>query len=162
MDKLPTTQWRPTHILGKPMLPPEVLPILTPDMRSLHDSVLFIENELLKSRSPSYPLFPVRVPQGVGFVEKYPAESFYLRFDDIFNVFNLRRLDPTIVRLVALKMAHVIMEESTPGVAIMDPFYMLQGTMAHPRDRVLATKHIEQFLVANKNKEIFLIPYFPE
>ena len=89
MDKLPT-QWRPIHILGKPMLPPEVLLILTPDMRTLHDSVLFIENELLKSKSPSYPLFLVRVPLGVGFVEKYPAESFYLRFDDIFNVFNLR------------------------------------------------------------------------
>ena len=55
-------------------------------------------------------------------------------------------------------MVHVIMEASTPGVAIMDPFYMLQGTM----DRVLATKHIEQFLVVNKNKEIILIPYFPE
>ena len=69
---------------------------------------------------------------------------------------------PTVVRLMALKMVHIIMEESTPGVAIMDPFYMLEGTMAHPRDRVLATRHIEQFLVANKNKEIFLIPYFPE
>ena len=67
-----------------------------------------------------------------------------------------------MVRLVALKMAHDIMEERTQGVAIMDPFYMLEGTMAHPRDRVLATRHIEQFLVANKNKEIFLIPYFAE
>ena len=67
-----------------------------------------------------------------------------------------------MVRLVALKMVHDIMEESTPGIAIMDPFYMLKGTMAHPRDRVLATRHIEQFLVGNKNKEIFLIPYFPE
>ena len=85
MDKLPT-QWRPFHILGKPMLPPEVLPLLTPDMRSLHDSVLFIEKELLKSRSPTYPLFPVRVPLAVGFVDKYPAELFFLKFKDLFNV----------------------------------------------------------------------------
>ena len=144
------------------MLPQEVVPILTSDVRSLHDSVLFIEKELLKPSSPSYPLFPVRVPLGIGFVDKYPTELFFLRFDDIFNVFNLRRLDPTVVCLVALKMAHDIMEESTPGVTIMDPFYMLEGTMANPWDRVLATRHIEQFPVANRNKEIFLIPYFPE
>ena len=144
------------------MLPPRIVQIMTGDMRSVHDGVLQMEKELLKSSSPSYPLFMVRVPLGVGFVDKYPAELFFLRFDDIFNVFNLRRLDPTLVRLVALKMAHDIMEESTPGVAIMDPFYMLQGTMAHPRDRVLATKHIKQFQVANKNNEIILIPYFPK
>ena len=131
-------------------------------MRSLHDSVLFIDKELLKSSSPSYPLHVVRLPLGVGFVDKYPREVFFLRFDDIFNVFNLRRLDTTMVLLVALKMGHDLMEAGTPGVAIMDPFYMLEGTMAHPRDRVLATRHIEQFLVANKNKEIFLIPYFPK
>jgi len=135
------------------------MPLQSPEV---DDFLLHMEKELLKSSSPSYPLHVVRVPLGVGFVDKYPAELFFLRFDDIFNVFNLRRLDPTVVRLVALKMAHVIMEESTPGVAIMDPFYMLQGTMAHPRDRVLATKHIEQFLVANKDKEICLIPYFAE
>jgi hypothetical protein len=104
----------------------------------------------------------VKVPPGVGFVDKYPAEVFFIRFDDIFNVFHLRRLDPTLVRLVALRMAHDIMEENTPGVAIMDPFYMLESIMASPGDRVLATKHIEQFLVANKNKEIFLMPYFPK
>ena len=144
------------------MLPPQLVQILTADMRGLHDSILFIEKELVKSSSPSYPLFVVRVPLGVSFVDKYPAELFFLRFDDIFNVFNLRRLDPTLVRLVALKMTHDIMEERTPGVVIMDPFYMLQCYMANPRDRVLATTHIEQLLVANKNKEIFIIPYFPE
>ena len=55
---------------------------------------------------------------------------------------------------MALSVAHVIMEESMSGIAIMDPFYMLQGTMAHPRDRVLATKHIKQFQVADRKSVV--------
>ena len=120
------------------MLPPEVVQILTADMRGLHDSILFIEKELLKSKSPTYPLFPVRVPLGVGFVDKYPAELFFLRFDDLFNVYNLRRLDPTVVRLVALKMAHIMMEESTrasrwtPSTCFRAP-WLTHGTGCLPR-----------------------------
>jgi hypothetical protein len=59
-------------------------------------------------------------------------------------------------------MAHQIITEETPGVAIMDPFYMLESVMGSPGDRVIVTKQIEEFLVANKHKKIILMPYFPE
>ena len=104
----------------------------------------------------------VKVPKGMGFVDKDPAEVFFLRFDDIFNMFHLKRLHPTLVRLVALSMAHQIIREETPGIAIMDPYYMLESNLRNPGDRVIVTKQIEEFLVANKQKEIILLPYFPE
>jgi len=131
-------------------------------MRSVHDTVLHVEKELLKMKSPTYSVHVVKVPKGMGFVDINPAEVFFIRFDDIFNVFHLRRLHHTVVRLVALSLAHQIIREETPGVAIMDPFYMLESVMRSLGDRVIAKKQIEEFLVANKHKEIILMPYFRE
>ena len=54
------------------------------------------------------------------------------------------------------------MREETPAIAIMDPYYMLESNLGDPRDRLIVTKYIEDFLVANKQKEIILLPYFPE
>jgi hypothetical protein len=56
--------------------------------------------------SPSYPVFFVRVPKKLGFIDRSPGDVFFLRFDDIFEMFHRRRLDPTLVRLVALSMTH--------------------------------------------------------
>jgi hypothetical protein len=81
------------HWLGEPILPPEVVERMTGDLRSVHDTVLHVEKELLKMRSPSYPVHVVKVPKGMGFVDNHPAEVFFIRFDDIFNLFHLRRLD---------------------------------------------------------------------
>ena len=125
---------------GEPILPPNVLKSLTGDMRSLHDSVLEVEKQLLQSKSPTYPVFVVKVPKGMGFVDKDPAEVFFLRFDDIFNMFHLKWLHPTLVSLVALSMAHQIIREETPGIAIMDPYYMLESNLRNPGDRVIVTK----------------------
>ena len=44
----------------------------------------------------------------------------------------------------------------------MDPFYMLESNMANHGNRVIDTKQIEDFMVANKHKKILLMPYFPE
>jgi hypothetical protein len=56
--------------------------------------------------SPSYPVFFVRVPKKLGFIDRSPGDMFFLRFDDIFEMFHRCRLDPTLVRLVALSMSH--------------------------------------------------------
>lgn len=161
LERLPT-DWRNHHVLGQPMVHPEILKLLTGDMRSLHDSVLHLENDLLKSKTPSYPLHVAKVPAGYGFVDGYPADLIFIRFDDIFNLFNIRRLHRTFIRLVALKMAYTIMIEKTPGIAVMDPFYMMESVMANPRDRVVATAAIENFMVENKDKQTCLMPYFAE
>ncbi|KAK1605338.1 hypothetical protein QYE76_029011 [Lolium multiflorum] len=78
LDKLPNN-WRPLHHLGEPMLPEHVVNKLTPDMRSLHETVRHVEKQLLISKNPSYPLFVAKVPTGMNFVEKYPADLCFIR-----------------------------------------------------------------------------------
>ncbi|KAK1693398.1 hypothetical protein QYE76_010095 [Lolium multiflorum] len=61
------------------MLPEHVLKLLTGDMASLHNQVQYLERQLLKSKNPSYPLFVAKVPTGMNFVEKYPADLCFIR-----------------------------------------------------------------------------------
>ena len=42
---------------------------------------------------PTYPVFPVKVPKGMGFFDKPPFDMFFLRFHEIFNMFHLSWLD---------------------------------------------------------------------
>lgn len=161
-DNIPIKGWREYHVAGEPILPPEALKTLTGDMRSLHDSVLTWETHLLSMTSPSYPVFYVRVPKRLGFVDRSPGDVFFLRFDDIFEMFHRRRLDPTLVRLVALSMSHQLMQENTPKLAILDPYYMKDIYLQTEGTRQIVTNYITDFMVANKEKKIFLVPYFFE
>ena len=159
VDRLPTP-WRTMHHLGEPMLPQHIVSQMTPDLRSLHDIVLFLEQELLKDTNPSYPVFTVRVPTNLGFVTTYPFELFFIRYEDVFRLFHMSRLDRNLVRLVSLSMAHDIIVEKTPHIAIMDPVYMT--TRNTEKEHAFVATYIKDFLVANKDKECFLMPYFPE
>jgi hypothetical protein len=109
------------------MLPENVLKKLTADMRSVHIAVMYMAEHLLKSKSPCYPLHVAKVPTGMGFAEKYPADLCFIRFDDIFNIFRMKMLHHTMVRLVALSLSSQIVKEGMPGIAIMDPFYMRES-----------------------------------
>jgi hypothetical protein len=150
-DKIPTNV-RSMHVLGKPILPPKVLKTMTGGMVSLHDSILECELELMRQASPSYPLYVAKVPKGLGFVVTPPGEFMFLRFDDLFSMFHLHRLHPTVVRLVTLRMAYQVAKEETPAIAIMDPFYMLKSSMHDGCDRIIVTQYIEDFFAVNKQK----------
>ncbi|KAK1680488.1 hypothetical protein QYE76_041336 [Lolium multiflorum] len=159
LDKLPNN-WRPLHHLGEPMLPEHVLNLLTGDMASLHNQVQYLERQLLKSKNPSYPLFVAKVPTGMNFVEKYPADLCFIRFNDIFSIYRMQMLHFSVVRLVALSLSSQIVKEGTPTIAIMDPFYMRESIICNAGDRAIATRR-EDFMLANIKKGAILIPYFP-
>ncbi|KAK1694605.1 hypothetical protein QYE76_011302 [Lolium multiflorum] len=161
LDKLPNN-WRPLHHLGEPMLPEHVLKLLTGDMASLHNQVQYLERQLLKSKNPSYPLFVAKVPTGMNFVEKYPADLCFIRFNDIFSIYRMQMLHFSVVRLVALSLSSQIVKEGTPTIAIMDPFYMRESIICNAGDRAIATRQVEDFMLANIKKGAILIPYFPE
>jgi hypothetical protein len=144
------------------MLPEHVVNKLTPDMRSLHESVRHLEKQLLKSKNPSYPLFAAKVPTGMNFVEKYPADLCFIRFNDIFSIYRMQALHFSVVRLVALSLSAQIVKEETPTIAIMDPFYMRESIICNAGDRAIATQQVEDFMLANIKKGAILIPYFPE
>ncbi|KAK1603656.1 hypothetical protein QYE76_027329 [Lolium multiflorum] len=157
LDKLPNN-WRPLHHLGEPMLPEHVLKLLTGDMASLQH----VENLLLKSKDPGYPLFVAKVPTGMNFVEKYPADLCFIRYNDIFSIYRMQMLHFSVVRLVALSLSSQIVKEGTPTIAIMDPFYMRESIICNAGDRAIATRQVEDFMMANIKKGAILIPYFPE
>jgi hypothetical protein len=159
-DVVPRIKWHASHWLGRPMLPPDLVEKLKGDLRSLHADVLYREECLLKDPSPGYPLFHAKVPKGFGFVDSFPGDVMLLRFDDLFKMYHLQRLYPTFVRLVSLRMAYDLSREENPHVAIMDPYYM--GAWTVDGEPALVTKYVEEFMVANADKSVLLVPYFPE
>ena len=96
------------HIPGQPILPATALRARFGDLRRLHDDVLRVEKVLIASKDPGYPLYVVKVPRKLSYVDCFPADKFFLRFDYIFDMFHVKKLDFTFVRLYALHMNYII------------------------------------------------------
>src|SRR3954463_549000 len=96
------------------------------------------------------PIFVVKVPLGLGFVANAPEDLFFLRFDDIFNMFHLYPLHYTMVRPFSLSLAMQIIRENTSGIAIVDPYYMCGGCLGSPAERSIVASYLKRILVANK------------
>ncbi|KAK1612552.1 hypothetical protein QYE76_036225 [Lolium multiflorum] len=90
----------------------------------------------------------------------YPADLMFIRYEDIFRLLNMQQLDRNLVRLLSLSMAHDIAMENTADIAIMDPFYMTPTVVQN--EQAFLAKYIKDFLVLNKDKKCFAIPYFRE
>lgn len=161
-DRVPIYGWHNIHELAKPILPPSYRELLDGCMLSLHDAVLHVEEELIKDRYPTCPVYTARVPEDFGFLTGKWEGLIHVRFNDIFNMYHMRELSPSIVRLVALSMQYQIYVERTPDVFIIDPCWMQQQFVNNPRGKIRVTKFIEDCFVNNPAKKIFLLPYFPE
>ena len=159
-DVVPRIKWHENHEIGKPILPKYLADKLGGDMRSLHDSVLYLEERLLQQQNPGYPLFVGKVPKCFGFADSVPADAMFLRFDDVFDMFHQKRLHPSFVRLIALRMGYDLSKAENKYVAIMDPYYMLDWIVTSEPKTV--RKYVEDFMVANRDKKVLLLPYFPE
>jgi hypothetical protein len=159
-DSVPIVNAPLLHVAGTPMLPKDALEAITGDLRRLHDRVLSSELDLLRSEEPGYPLYMVDVPTRRGFVDTSPVDLFFLRFDYIFKMYLMRRLDFMFVRLYALHMNYIIRKEQISQIAVADPYYMHEGFLGNIGVECEATaKYIEDFMVANKAKETILLPY---
>ena len=88
--------------------------------------------------------------------------TIILRFDDIFAMFNLHPLHYTFVRLFLLSLEMRIIRDKTPDIGIVDPFYMCAKMLGSAGDRQVASSHLEGVILANPDKDNFLVPYFPE
>jgi hypothetical protein len=96
------------------------------------------------------------------YVDTFPAEKFFLRFDYIFDMFHLKKLDFTFVRLFALHMNCIIRIEHIPYICVADPYFMHEAFLAVcPEHREYARDYIANFMVTNKDKETILVPYHP-
>ena len=108
------------HVAGSSILPHDVAATHHPDVRHLNEEVFKMEKTTLRSRS--YPVFAVKVPDIYNWVVKPPANVFYLRADDIFNLLHLMRLDSNFVRIWALYMAQLVYNDNEKNVVVRDPY----------------------------------------
>jgi hypothetical protein len=151
------------HEAGKPILSEDLLRLAEGPMISLQESILHLESLLLKDKQPSYPVFAVKVPKEVDFVQEAPADVFFIAYEDIFNLFHSRRLDYNLVRLYALDAAMKIRRDDTPYVAIVDPYYMRDSQLVEgSRTRTMATEYLQRLMLTNKRKNNLLLPFFYE
>ena len=102
------------------------------------------------------------MPEGKGFVDSTIGRMIVLRFDDIFSMFNLHPLHYTFVWLFLLSMEMRIIRDKTLDIVIVDPFYMRAKHLSSAGDRQVASSHLEGIILANPDKDNFLVAYFPK
>jgi hypothetical protein len=90
------------HEAGKPIMTEEQVTNASGPMVNLMHGILFLEERLRKETNPSYPVFTVKVLADVGFVDDHPADIFFISYEDVFKLFNAKRLDYNLVCLYAL------------------------------------------------------------
>jgi len=94
--------------------------------------------------------------------DKYPADMFYIPFEDIFNMFHLYKLGGSLVRLWAINSAYITKMEGNMNVAVADPYLMHESKLNVPDRRQAMKTYLADFMVANMEKECLLVPYFPK
>ena len=52
-----------------------------------------------------------------------------------------------------------IIRDKTPDIVIVDPFYMHAKILGSAGDRQVASSHLEGVILANPDKDNFLVPY---
>ena len=68
-----------------------------------------------------------------------------------------------MVHLYALNLALTIKSESTPEIAIVDPYYMRDSQLREGSEtRAKAIAYLEKFMVDHKRTNTLLLPFFPE
>ena len=118
------------------------------------------EKSLLISEKPGYPLYAAQVPGGRLYVERWPANKFILRFDYIYDMFHMTKLDFQFIRMYALYLNYFIRVENIKYICVADPFYMHESFFEVCKEhRDYASKYLGEFMIANKDKEVILLPY---
>jgi hypothetical protein len=152
----------PMHIAGQPMLTKEMLASAGGAIMNLHDNIQYLVERLLKEKNPGYPVYTIKVPEGHGFIDRSPAEIFFVRYEDIYNLLHSNRLDYSLVRLYTFHMALKAKREKTKGIVIVDPYFMRDIALANEGDRAKVKEYLGNIFVENPTIDSILLPCFPE
>jgi hypothetical protein len=152
----------PMHIAGQPMLTKEMLANAGRAIVKLHDNIQYLEERLLKEKNPGYPVYTNKVPEGHGFVDRAPADIFFVRYEDIYNLLHSKRLDYNLVHLYSLHMALKAKREKTKSIVIVDPYYMHDIALANEGDWAMVKEYLGNIFVENPTIDSILLPCFPE
>ena len=98
----------------------------------------------------------------MSYVDSFPADKFFLRFNYIFDMFHVKKLDFTFVRLYALHMNYIIGVEKIPYICVADLYFLHEAFLGVcAKHCEYAWEYIVNFMLANKDKEAILVPYHP-
>ena len=86
---------------------------------------------------------------------------FYVRFEEIFNMLHLRRLDSSLLSLWVLHLVTAIRTDNVQDIAIADPYLMHEGNLKSANGRRKMQTYIGDFMFANQDKTSILMPYCP-
>ncbi|KAK1609280.1 hypothetical protein QYE76_032953 [Lolium multiflorum] len=86
------------HEAGKPILSKDMEHLAGGLMLSLQHTIHYLESTLVKEKDPNYPVFSVKVPEDPNFVHEYPADIFFIVFEDVFNLFHCKRLNYNLLQ----------------------------------------------------------------
>ena len=100
------------------------------------------------------------VPPNIGLCDISPAEKFYVPFEDIFNLFHLYKLGPSLIRLWAINTAYTAICELNKVVALADPYLMHESNVNLPDHRQAMRNYLTDFMLANMEKYCLLVPYY--
>jgi hypothetical protein len=152
----------PMHIAGQPMLTKEMLANAGGAIVNLHDNIQYLEERLLQEKYPGYLVYTIKVPEGHGFVDTSPAEIFFMRYEDIYNLLHSNRLDYNLVRLYTLHMALKEKREKTKGIMIVDPYFMRDVALVNEADQATVKEYLGNIFAENPTIDSILLPCFPE
>jgi hypothetical protein len=76
----------------------------------------------------------------------------------------MNRLHRKFVRLFTLVEAYQVRKEQelSPTLAIVDTYYRYESYLVTYECKLNAMYYIENLFLVNKEKQMFLLPYFPE
>ena len=102
----------------------------------------------------------LRCRGGKLYVERWPVNKFILRFHYIYDMFHITKLDFQFIRMYPLYVNYFIRVENIKYICVADPFYMHESFLAVCKEhRDYASKYLGDLMIANKDKEAFLLPY---
>jgi hypothetical protein len=113
-------EWLENYVWGELLVPEDEYIIPSFQMKLLHDKAVKLGG--YECNAPTH--FSDKVPEAYHFFSQDSTGKFTLGFLDIFHMFNLNFIGPSLVRLWALCQANENRQLNSNMCVVIDPFHM--------------------------------------
>jgi hypothetical protein len=148
-------EWLENYVRGEILVPEDEYRILPFQMKLLHDKVVKLGG--YECNAPTH--FTANVPEAYHFFSLDSTGKFTLGFLDIFHMFNLNFIGPSLVRLWVLYQAKENRRLNSNMCAVIYPFHMHEDNAVSEVGRKSVIKCLIAAMVSHKEIPYLLIPY---
>jgi hypothetical protein len=103
--------------------------------------------------------FTDKVLENHHFLTEDPARLIRVKFVEIWNIFNLSLISPSMVRLWALYLAKENRRLKKRICAVMDPIHMYEDKSHSPEGRKNMVDYLVAAMVSHTETSYLLVPY---